>query len=113
MAVKAPTAPVPPTPPSVPGVTLKDGGTAQETNIPHDKQQTGDEQAEAQARQAVARGDGALSKTTQAKPEKAGQKCQACGCQRWRFAGESGKLCTGYSRPERSESGKSPPAGFG
>jgi hypothetical protein len=48
---------------------LKDGGTAQETNVPHDKQQTSDEQAEAQARQAVARGDGALSKTTQAKPE--------------------------------------------
>ncbi len=70
MAVKAPTAPTPPTPPSVPGVTLKDGGTAQETNIPHDKQQTGDEQAEEQARQAVARGDGALSKTTQSKPEK-------------------------------------------
>ena len=70
MAIKAPTAPTPPTPPSVPGVTLKDGGTTQETNIPKDKQQTGDEQAEAQARQAVARGDGALSKTTQAKPEK-------------------------------------------
>ena len=70
MAVKAPTAPTPPTPPSVPGVTLQDGGTAQETNIPKDRQQTGDEQAEAQARQAVARGDGALSKTTQSQPEK-------------------------------------------
>ena len=55
MAIKAPTAPTPPTPPCVPGVTLKDGGTTQETNIPKDKQQTGDEQAEAQARQAVER----------------------------------------------------------
>ena len=70
MAVKAPIAPTPPVPPSVPGVTLQDGGTAQETNIPQDRQQTGDEQAEAQARQAVARGDGALSKTTQSQPEK-------------------------------------------
>ena len=47
MAVKAPIAPTPPVPPSVPGVTLQDGGTAQETNIPQDRQQTGDEQAEA------------------------------------------------------------------
>lgn len=70
MAIKAPTAPTPPTPPSVPGVTLKDGGTAQETNVPRDKQQTSDQQHEEQARQAVARGDGALSKTTQSKPEK-------------------------------------------
>ena len=70
MAIKAPTAPTPPTPPSVPGVTLNEGGTAQETNVPRDRQQTGDEQAEAQARQAVARGDGALSKTTQSQPEK-------------------------------------------
>lgn len=78
MAVKAPTAPVPPTPPTVPGVTLKEGGTAQETNVPRDKQQTNDERLEDQARQSVARGDGALSKTTQAKPEKA-QKVDASG----------------------------------
>ena len=76
MAVKAPTAPTPPTPPSVPGVTLKDGGTAQETNVPQDKQQTGDEQQESQARQAVARGDGALSKTTRSKPEKPAQSAK-------------------------------------
>ncbi|BAL82039.1 hypothetical protein SELR_03310 [Selenomonas ruminantium subsp. lactilytica TAM6421] len=71
MAVKAPAAPTPPTPPSVPGVKLENGGTAQETNVPHDKQQTHDERVEDQARQSVARGDGALSKTTQSKPEKA------------------------------------------
>lgn len=70
MAVKAPAAPTPPTPPSVPGVKLENGGTAQETNVPHDKQQTHDERLEDQARQSVARGDGALSKTTQARPEK-------------------------------------------
>ena len=74
MAVKAPTAPTPPTPPSVPGVTLKDGGTAQETNVPRDKHQTGDERLEDQARQSVAQGNGALSKTTQSKPEKQTQK---------------------------------------
>ena len=70
MAVKAPVAPTPPTPPSVPGVKLENGGTAQETNVPHDKQQTHDERLEDQARQSVARGDGALSKTTQSSPEK-------------------------------------------
>lgn len=70
MAVKAPAAPTPPTPPSVPGVKLENGGTAQETNVPHDKQQTHDERLEDQARQSVARGDGALSKTTQSKPGK-------------------------------------------
>lgn len=74
MAVKAPTAPVPPTPPTVPGVTLKEGGTAQETNVPRDKHQTGEEQREDQARQSVAQGNGALSKTTQSKPEKQSQK---------------------------------------
>lgn len=78
MAVKAPTAPVPPTPPTVPGVTMKEGGTAQETNVPRDKHQTNDERLEDQARQSVARGDGALSKTTQSKPEKA-QKVDASG----------------------------------
>ena len=70
MAVKAPVAPTPPVPPSVPGVKLENGGTAQETNVPHDKQQTHDERVEDQARQSVARGDGALSKTTQSRPEK-------------------------------------------
>lgn len=77
MAVKAPTAPTPPTPPSVPGVTLKEGGTARETNVPQDRQQTGDEQQENQARQAVARGDGALSKTTQSQPEKPAKSAKA------------------------------------
>ncbi|SFW30539.1 hypothetical protein [Selenomonas ruminantium] len=76
MAVKAPMAPVPPTPPSVPGVTLKDGGTAQETNVPRDKHQTGEEQLEDQARQSVAQGNGALSKTTQSKPGKPAQSAK-------------------------------------
>jgi len=70
MAVKSPTAPVPPTPPSVPGVTLQDGGSVQESTVPQDRHQTNDERLENQARQAVAQGDGALSKTTQSKPDK-------------------------------------------
>lgn len=77
MAVKAPTAPVPPVPPSVPGVTMQQGGTAQESNVPRDKQQTNDQRLEDQARQAVARGDGALSKTTQTRPEKEAKKEKA------------------------------------
>lgn len=76
MAVKAPAAPTPPTPPSVPGVTLKEGGSVQESTVPHDKQQTHDERTEDQARQSVAQGSGALSKTTQSRPEKA-QKAKA------------------------------------
>lgn len=78
MAVKAPTAPTPPTPPSVPGVSLKEGGSVQESTVPHDKQQTHDERTEEQARQSVAEGNGALSKTTQSRPEKA-KKVDASG----------------------------------
>ncbi|MCR5758640.1 MAG: hypothetical protein K6F95_12175 [Selenomonas sp.] len=74
MAVKSPTAPVPPTPPSVPGVTLQEGGSVQESTVPQDRHQTNDERLENQARQAVAQGDGALSKTTQSKPDKQVQK---------------------------------------
>ncbi len=79
MAVKAPTAPTPPTPPSVPGVSLKEGGSVQESTVPHDKQQTHDERTEEQARQSVAEGNGALSKTTQSRPEKASKKVDASG----------------------------------
>ena len=60
MALTAPTPPTPPTPPSVPQVTLGGGGTVTESNA--DGTQTSD--LEAQARAAVARGEGALSKTT-------------------------------------------------
>jgi len=74
MAVKTPTAPVPPTPPSVPGVTLQEGGSVQESNVPQDRHQTNDERLENQARHSVAQGDGALSKTTQSKPDKQVQK---------------------------------------
>ena len=60
MAVTSPTPPTPPTPPSVPQVTLGGGGTVTESNA--DGTQTSD--LEAQARAAVARGEGALTKTT-------------------------------------------------
>ncbi|SHK49091.1 hypothetical protein SAMN05216582_105118 [Selenomonas ruminantium] len=70
MAVKAPVAPVPPTPPAVPGGTLQNGGSVQESTVPKDKTQTHDERTEDQARQSVAKGNGALSKTTQSRPEK-------------------------------------------
>lgn len=70
MAVTPPTAPTPPTPPSVPRVTLQDGGSVQESTAPPAYQsQTDDEANEAQARQAVADGDGALQKTTRSKPQ--------------------------------------------
>lgn len=60
MALTAPTPPTPPTPPTVPQVTLGGGGTVTESNA--DGAQTSD--LEAQARAAVARGEGALTKTT-------------------------------------------------
>ena len=70
MAVQKPVAPTPPTPPSVPGVTLQEGGTVRDSNVPQNIKQNNDERQEAQARQAVAQGDGALSKTTTSRPEK-------------------------------------------
>ena len=70
MAVTPPTAPTPPTPPTVPQVTLQDGGSVQESTAPPAYQsRTGDEANEAQARQAVANGDGALQKSTRSKPQ--------------------------------------------
>lgn len=69
MAVTIPAAPTPPSPPSVPQVTLEGGGSVRESTVPQSGHQTGEERQEAQARQAVARGDGALSKTTQEQPQ--------------------------------------------
>ncbi|MBQ2088392.1 MAG: hypothetical protein II470_10030 [Selenomonas sp.] len=70
MAVQKPVAPTPPTPPSVPGVTLQEGGTVRDSNVPQNIKQNNDERQESQARQAVAQGDGALAKTTTTRPEK-------------------------------------------
>ena len=58
MALYAPTPPTPPTKPTAPQSLLKEGGTAHEIT---GKQPKSDEQ---KARDAVARGDGPLSKTT-------------------------------------------------
>ena len=60
MAVTSPTPPTPPTPPTVPQVTLGGGGTVTESNA--DGTQASD--LEAQARAAVARGEGTLTRTT-------------------------------------------------
>ena len=68
MAVTAPTPPTPPTPPSVPAVTLGGGGSVTESTTPVSGYQSDADRQEAQARQAVARGDGPLAKTTQEQP---------------------------------------------
>lgn len=68
MAVTAPSAPVAPTPPTAPQVLFEGGGAVRESNVPVSKQQTDAERLESQARASVARGDGALAKTTQEKP---------------------------------------------
>ncbi len=67
MAVTPPTPPTPPKPPEVPSVTLQGGGLEQDPQAPA-VSKTSD--PESQARDAVARGDGALSKTVTEKPEK-------------------------------------------
>lgn len=65
MAVTAPTPPTPPTAPTVPQVTLQDGGSVTTSTSPANGQTT----PESLARQAVAQGSGALSKTEQEAPQ--------------------------------------------
>ena len=60
------TPPTPPTPPSPPKITLGDAARDPQSNQTHT---TGDAQAEQQARDSVAQGNGALSKTTHEKPK--------------------------------------------
>ena len=76
MAVTVPTPPVPPTPPAVPTVTLGGGGSVTESTAPQSGHQSDADRQEAQARQAVARGDGALSKTTKEQPQQPAQQKQ-------------------------------------
>lgn len=67
MAVVPPTPPTPPTPPSV---TLQEGGSVTQSTAPQDVQgQSEDAHNEALARQAVAQGDGALTKATRSQPQ--------------------------------------------
>ena len=67
MALTAPTPPTPPTPPTVPKVTLGGGGSVTETQGPVSGQRS--ENDESQARAAVARGNGPLSRTTTEDPQ--------------------------------------------
>ena len=60
------TPPTPPTPPSPPKITLGDAARDAQANATHT---TGDAQAEQQARDSVAQGNGALSKTTTGTPK--------------------------------------------
>ena len=60
------TPPTPPTPPSPPKITLGDAARDAQANQTHT---TGDAQAEQQARDSVAQGNGALSKTTTGAPK--------------------------------------------
>ncbi len=65
MALKAPTPPTPPAPPIPPKVELMEGGSVKETTVPQSHgPRTEEEIHEAQAREAVANGEGPLSKTT-------------------------------------------------
>ena len=75
MALTAPTPPTPPTPPTVPKVTLGGGGSVTETHGPVSGQRS--ENDESQARAAVARGDGPLSRTTTEDPQDSSANGQA------------------------------------
>lgn len=75
MALTAPTPPTPPTPPTVPKVTLGGGGSVTETQGPVSGQRS--ENDESQARAAVARGDGPLSRTTTEDPQDSSANGQA------------------------------------
>ena len=63
MAITPPTPPMPPTPPKI---TIGDAARDAQANTTHT---TGDAQAEQQARDSVAQGNGALSKTTTGAPK--------------------------------------------
>ncbi len=65
MAVTPPTPPTPPKPPEVPPVTLQGGGLEQDSQAPAVSKSSN---PESQARDAVAKGDGPLSKTVTGKP---------------------------------------------
>ena len=65
MALTAPAAPTPPTPPTVPQIEFSGGGSVTESTVPQSGYQSPEQVQENAARAAVARGDGALSKTTQ------------------------------------------------
>ena len=76
MPVELPKPPTPPTPPTIPKITLGGAGSVTESTTPQDSSQTDEQHNEALARQAVANGDGPLSKTTQSKPQAKQQQAQ-------------------------------------
>lgn len=107
MALKAPTPPTPPTHPAPPQVDLMEGGSVKETTRPQSHgPQTEDEIHEKQAREAVANGDGALSKTTVTDGKKDAKGENAKDAQGASPMAEQGKTGTqipaGGSRTERS-----------
>lgn len=79
MAVTAPTPPTPPTAPVVPQVTLQDGGSVTTSTAPANGQT--ETTPESMARQSVAQGNGALSKTEQEAPQNASDGQNAANTQ--------------------------------
>ena len=94
MAVKAPTAPTPPTPPTVPKVELSGGGSVTQSTAPPKEGTTSkstdtEQQLEEQAREAVAQGEGGLSRTTQTDPRAEAKQAEQAAKQA-RQAGQDG-----------------------
>ena len=100
MALTAPTPPTPPTPPTVPNVTLGDGGSVTETQGPVSGQRS--ENPESQARAAVARGDGPLSKTTTEDPQDGANGQNAVNAS----DGQNGKNAQGQSANAAQQNGQ-------
>lgn len=71
MAVAAPSAPAAPVPPTVPKVTLGGAGSVTESTVPQSGYHSDASRQEMQARQAVARGDGPLTKEENETPQQA------------------------------------------
>lgn len=99
MALTPPTAPTPPTPPTAPQVEFSGGGSVTESTTPASGYQSPEQVQENAARAAVARGDGPLSRTTQASPadqgsQDTGQSGSAQPAQSAQTGGDGGQLGT-------------------
>lgn len=98
MAVKAPTAPTPPTAPTVPQVTLEGGGSVTQSTAPPKEGTTSkstdtEQQLEEKAREAVAQGEGGLTRVKQTNPrEEAEQAARAA--RQAQQAGQDGARAT-------------------
>lgn len=109
MALTAPTAPTPPTPPTAPQIEFSGGGSVTESTVPQSGYQSPEQVQENAARAAVARGDGALSKTTQGPSDAAtaGKQSSQSGGSQTQSQGASGSRQLGTTMETERAPGQS------